>query len=56
MYHRFLKNFIVLADEHSGFRDNECTETACHTFIENIQQAFDKNVHVVGIFLDLPKA
>jgi hypothetical protein len=48
--------FIILADEQSGFRDNESTETACHTFIENIQQGLDKNLHVVGIFLDLPKA
>jgi len=48
--------FIILADEQSGFRDNESTETACHTFIENIQQALDTNLHVVGIFVDLPKA
>jgi len=56
MYHRFLKKFIILADEQNDFRDNESTETACHTFIENIQQALDKHLHVVGIFLDLTKA
>jgi hypothetical protein len=55
MHHRFLKKFIILADERSGFRDIESTETGCYTFIENIQQALDKNLHVVGIFLDLPK-
>jgi len=32
------------------------TETACHTFIENIQQALDNNLQVAGIFLDLTKA
>jgi len=28
----------------------------CHTFIENIQQALDNKLHVVGIFLDFTKA
>ena len=32
------------------------TETGCHTFIENIHQALDNNLHVAGIFLDLTKA
>jgi len=32
------------------------TETACHTCIENIQQALDNNLHVVRIFLDPIKA
>ena len=59
MYHRllsFLKKFNILADEQNGFRDNKSTETACHTFIENIQQSLDNNLHVVGIFIDLTKA
>jgi hypothetical protein len=56
MHHRFLKKLIILADEQSGFRDIESTETACHTFVENIHQALDKSLHVVGIFFDLPKA
>jgi hypothetical protein len=57
-YHRlsFLKKFSILADEQNGFRDNKSTEIARHTFIENIQQALDKNLHLAGIFLDLTKA
>ena len=58
MYHRlliFLKKFKISAGEHVGFRDNKSTETTCHTFIENIQQALDTNLHVVGIFLNLFK-
>ena len=45
-----------MADEQNGFRDNKSTETACHTFIENIQKALDNNLHVVGIFLALTKS
>jgi len=58
MCHRliFLKKFNISAGEHVGFRDNKCTETACHTFIENIRQLLDTNLHVVGIFLNVFKA
>jgi len=54
-YYPFFKKFGITADEQNGLRDDKSTETACHTFIENIQQALDKNLHVVGIFLDLTK-
>ena len=59
MYNRllsFLKKCNILTDEQNGFRNTKSTETACHTYIENIQQALDNNLHVVGIFLDLTKA
>jgi retron-type reverse transcriptase len=59
MYNRllsFLNTFNILTDEQNGFRNNKSTETACHTFIENIQQALDNNLHAVGIFLDFTKA
>jgi hypothetical protein len=59
MYNRllgFLKKFKILTDEQNGFRDNKSTTTACHTFIEQVQQALDNNLHAVGIFLDLTKA
>jgi len=52
----FLKKFNISAGEHIGFRDNKSTETASCTFIENIQQPLDKNLHVVGIFLYVFKA
>ena len=59
MYNRllcFLKKFNILTDEQNGFRDNKSITTACHTFIEKIQQALDSNLHAVGIFLDFTKA
>jgi len=59
MYNRllsFLKKFNILTEEQNGFRNNKSTETACYTFIENIQQALDNNLHAVGIFFDLTKA
>jgi hypothetical protein len=45
-----------LADEQNGFRDNKSTEAACRISNENIQQAVDKNLHVVEIVLNLTKA
>ena len=54
-YYHFLKKFSITADEQSGLKDNKSTDTTCYTFIENIQQALDKNLHVVGIFLDHTK-
>jgi hypothetical protein len=59
MYNRllcFLNKYKILTDEQNGFRDNKSTKTACHTFIEQVQQDLDKNLHAVGIFLDLTKA
>jgi len=59
MYHillSFLKKLNILANEQNGFRDNKSTEAACHSSIDNIEQALDKNLHVVGIFLDLTEA
>ena len=59
IYHNllsFLKKFNIRTAEQNGFSANKPTETACHTFIENIQRALDKNLHMVGIFLDLTKA
>jgi hypothetical protein len=59
MYNRlfsFLKKFNILTNEQNGFRNNKSTITACHSFIENIQQALDNNLHTVGIFLDFTKA
>ena len=59
IHHRllsFLTKFNILTEEQNGFRHNRSTETACHTFIEDVQRALDKNLHVAGIFLDLTKA
>jgi hypothetical protein len=59
MYHillSFLKKFNILTNEQNGFRDNKSTEAACHSSIDNFQQALDKNLRVVVIFLDLTEA
>lgn len=39
----------------NGFRKNTSTETASQTFIESIQEAMDRRLHVIGIFFDLTK-
>ena len=52
----FFFKFNILADEQHGFLENKSTITASHSFIEKIQQAFDSNLHAIGIFLDLTKA
>jgi hypothetical protein len=36
--------------------DNKSTKTASQTFLEGVQEAFDRQLHVVGLFLDLSKA
>ena len=38
------------------FRKGKYIDTAVQSFIERIQQALDKRVHTVAIFLDLTKA
>ena len=36
--------------------ENKCAEAASHPFIDSVQEALDRHLHVVGIFLDLSKA
>jgi hypothetical protein len=52
----FLKKCNALANVYHGFIGKKSTETASHTFIESVQEALDRHVHVVGNFLDLSKA
>ena len=35
--------------------ESKSTETASHLFIQSVQEALDRHLHVVGIFLDLSK-
>jgi hypothetical protein len=51
-----VRNGKKLSCSNNGFRNNKSTITACHTFIENIQNALDNNLHAVGIFLNFTKA
>ena len=36
--------------------ESKSTETASHSFIQSVQEALDRHLHAVGIFLDLSKA
>lgn len=38
-----------------GFIENKSTETASHSFIESVQEALDRHLHVGVIFLELSK-
>jgi len=51
----FLKKHNILTSEQYGFMESKSTETASHSFIQNVQEALDKQQHVVGIFLDISK-
>ena len=59
MYNRlllFLKKHNILTSEQHGFTESKSTETASHSFIQSVQEALDKHLYAVGIFLDLSKA
>jgi hypothetical protein len=59
MYNRlipFLVENNVITDAQNGFKRKKSTNTACQTFIENIQEALDKGHHAMGILFDLTKA
>jgi hypothetical protein len=46
----------ILTNIQHGFMVNKSTETASHSFIESVQEALDRHLHLTGIFLDLSKA
>jgi retron-type reverse transcriptase len=59
MYNRiifFLYENKIFTEAQNGFRKGKCIETAVQSFNEMIQEALDKQVHTVGIFIDLTKA
>jgi retron-type reverse transcriptase len=59
MYNRiisFLYKNTIFTEAQNGFRKGKCIETAVQSFIEIIQEALDKRVHTIGIFIDLTKA
>jgi hypothetical protein len=59
IYNRLLplvEKYNILAEEQNGFRGNKSTERACQAFIENVQEALDVRLFVLGIFLNLTKA
>jgi hypothetical protein len=60
MYNR-LKSFVVikyniLSEAHNGSRKMVSTTRDCQNFMENIQEAMDLRLQIVGILLHLTKA
>jgi hypothetical protein len=51
----FLYENKILTGAQNGFRKGKYIETAVQSFIEIIQEALDKGVHLIGIFIDLTK-
>jgi hypothetical protein len=45
-----------LSDEQFGFRQGKSIDKACHTFLNNIQEAIENKHHVIELFLVLTKA
>ena len=52
----FLYKNKILTDAQNGFKKGKCIETAVQSFIEIIQEALDKGIHAIGIFIELTKA
>jgi hypothetical protein len=59
MYNRiisFLYENKIFTEAQNGIRKGKFIETAVQPFTEMIQEALDKRVHTIGIFIDLTKA
>ena len=52
----FLYENKILTEAQNGFMRGKCIETAVQSFIEIIQEALDKGVDSIGIFIALTKA
>ena len=51
----FVKKHSILTSEQHGFTECKSTETASQSFIQCVQEALDKHLYEVGVFLDLSK-
>jgi len=49
----FLYENKILTEAQNGFRKGKCLETAAQSFVEIIQEALEKGIHSIGIFVDL---
>jgi hypothetical protein len=59
MYNRlkyFFHKHNIFTEAQNGFRKGKCIETATQALIERIQEALDKRMYTIGIFIDLSKA
>jgi hypothetical protein len=52
----FLSNSRIFMEAQNGFRKGKCIETTIQSFIERIQEALDKGLHMIAIFFYLTKA
>jgi hypothetical protein len=52
----FIAKNNILNEAQSDFQKGKSIETEIHAFLDNIHEALDKKVKLIGIFLDLPKA
>jgi hypothetical protein len=48
----FVTKNNILTDAQNGFREKKSTETATDSFLESIQEAIDRGLHVTGISVD----
>ena len=59
MYNRlttFIESNEVLTEAQHGFRTKKSTETALQIFTKSIQEAIERKLNPIGVFLDLTKA
>jgi hypothetical protein len=52
----FLYENKILSEAQNCFRKGKSIDTAVHSYIKRIQEALDKRIHTIGIFIDLSKA
>jgi len=52
----FLKRHNILTCEQHGYMESKSAETTSDLFIQSVQEALDRHLHAVGIFLELSKA
>jgi len=52
----FSKKHHLLSSHQHGFTETRSTETATQPFIQSVQEALDKHLYAIGIFLELSKA
>jgi hypothetical protein len=51
----FLSNIGVFTEDQNGFRKGKFIETTIQSFIERIQEALDKGLHMIVMFFYLTK-
>jgi hypothetical protein len=59
MYNRLISFFHknnIFTEAQNGLRKGKCIETAIQALIESVQEAVDKKIYSIGIFIHLLKA